>query len=103
MRMMGWPSTIAGVAKAYEDFLDVLVVDNADEEAISSQQSAFSRTARAREAKLRDVQFSIDDQVHCTSASLPPTPCMHTLDDKRESGGVSCSDACATATRRPEA
>ena len=28
--MMGWPSTVAGVAKAYEDFLDVLVVDNAD-------------------------------------------------------------------------
>ena len=30
MQMMGWPSTIAGVAKAYEDFLDVLVVDNED-------------------------------------------------------------------------
>jgi LPPG:FO 2-phospho-L-lactate transferase len=27
MTMMGWPSTIAGVAKAYEDFLDVLVAD----------------------------------------------------------------------------
>lgn len=44
MQMMGWPSTIAGVAKAYEDFLDVLVVDEADTaEAISIQQSAFSR------------------------------------------------------------
>ena len=31
MKMMGWPSTIAGVAKAYEDFLDVLVADRADE------------------------------------------------------------------------
>jgi LPPG:FO 2-phospho-L-lactate transferase len=31
MTMMGWPSTIAGVAKAYEDFLDVLVVDRVDE------------------------------------------------------------------------
>ncbi len=31
MTMMGWPSTIAGVAKAYEDFLDVLVADRADE------------------------------------------------------------------------
>ncbi len=30
MRRMGWPSTIAGVAQAYEDFLDVLVVDLAD-------------------------------------------------------------------------
>jgi len=30
MRRKGWPSTIAGVARAYEDFLDVLVVDLAD-------------------------------------------------------------------------
>src|SRR5271170_5578706 len=31
MKMMCWPSTIAGVAKAYEDFLDVLIADRADE------------------------------------------------------------------------
>ncbi len=31
MQMMGWPSSIGGVAKAYEDFLDVLIVDEADE------------------------------------------------------------------------
>src|SRR5664279_4845746 len=30
MKMRGWPSTIAGVAQAYEDFLDVLVADQAD-------------------------------------------------------------------------
>jgi LPPG:FO 2-phospho-L-lactate transferase len=30
MRLKGWPSTIAGVAQAYEDFLDVLIVDLAD-------------------------------------------------------------------------
>ncbi|HEX8808371.1 MAG TPA: 2-phospho-L-lactate transferase [Xanthobacteraceae bacterium] len=30
MRRKGWPSTIAGVAQAYEDFLDVLIVDLAD-------------------------------------------------------------------------
>lgn len=30
MRRKGWPSTIGGVAKAYEDFLDILVVDLAD-------------------------------------------------------------------------
>jgi LPPG:FO 2-phospho-L-lactate transferase len=30
MQMMGWPSSISGVAKAYEDFLDALVVDEAD-------------------------------------------------------------------------
>jgi LPPG:FO 2-phospho-L-lactate transferase len=31
MQMMGWPCSISGIAKAYEDFLDVLVADNADE------------------------------------------------------------------------
>ena len=30
MRRKGWPSTIAGVAQAYEDFLDILIVDLAD-------------------------------------------------------------------------
>jgi LPPG:FO 2-phospho-L-lactate transferase len=30
MPMMGWPCSISGVAKAYEDFLDVLVIDEAD-------------------------------------------------------------------------
>ena len=30
MRMRGWPSSVAGVAQAYGDFLDVLVVDHAD-------------------------------------------------------------------------
>ena len=31
MKRKGWPSTIAGVAQAYEDFLDVLVVDLDDQ------------------------------------------------------------------------
>jgi LPPG:FO 2-phospho-L-lactate transferase len=31
MKMMRWESGIAGVAKAYEDFLDVLIADHADE------------------------------------------------------------------------
>jgi LPPG:FO 2-phospho-L-lactate transferase len=35
MKMMGWPSTFAGIAKAYEDFLDVLIADKADEAAVS--------------------------------------------------------------------
>jgi LPPG:FO 2-phospho-L-lactate transferase len=30
MKRKGWPSTIAGVAQAYEDFLDVLIVDLTD-------------------------------------------------------------------------
>jgi LPPG:FO 2-phospho-L-lactate transferase len=36
MQMMGWPSTIAGVARAYEDFLDVLIADRADEGAAAT-------------------------------------------------------------------
>ncbi len=72
MQMMGWPSTIAGVAKAYEDFLDVLVVDNADEEAISSQQSAVQPgTAVLRRTKLCPVAI-VDHSL--PSASLLPTP-----------------------------
>ena len=43
MKMMGWPSTIAGVAQAYEDFLDVLVVDAADE----AEASAVSESGSA--------------------------------------------------------
>lgn len=39
MEMQGWPSTIAGVAQAYGDFVDVLVVDNLDGKAISTQHS----------------------------------------------------------------
>lgn len=31
MQMMGWPCSISGIAKAYEELLDVLVVDKADE------------------------------------------------------------------------
>ncbi len=60
MKMMGWPSSIAGVAQAYEDFLDVLVVDNADEgEARATECAATSR-------------------VLCTNTI------MKSLDDKRE-------------------
>lgn len=32
MEMMQWPCSIAGVAQAYQDFLDALVVDEADEQ-----------------------------------------------------------------------
>lgn len=43
MKMMGWPSTIAGVAKAYEDFLDVLVADEADAEVAATTGGASLR------------------------------------------------------------
>ncbi len=75
MQMKGWPSTIAGVAQAYEDFLDVLVVDRADTEAIGSQQSAFSHETKSRasscEPRTTPIRF------------LPTNTMMHTLEDKR--------------------
>ena len=70
MQMMGWPSTIAGVAEAYEDFLDVLVVDNKDREDASKLNGA----------KLR---------VLCTNTI------MKSMDDKRELARFTL-EACAT-------
>jgi LPPG:FO 2-phospho-L-lactate transferase len=43
MKMMGWESGIAGVAKAYEDFLDVLVADKADEVAAATLRAESLR------------------------------------------------------------
>ena len=43
MKMMGWQSTIAGVAKAYEDFLDVLIADHADEAGASAMNGEQPR------------------------------------------------------------
>jgi LPPG:FO 2-phospho-L-lactate transferase len=39
MRMQGWPSTIAGIATAYEDFLGILIADNSDREAADALRS----------------------------------------------------------------
>lgn len=57
MRMQGWPSTIAGIAQAYEDFLDVLVADDAD-------------------AETADALSNDELRVICTKTL------MHSLDDK---------------------
>src|SRR5271166_2747490 len=66
MKMMGWPSTIAGVAKAYEDFLDVLIADRADE----AEASAMHRQSlcvlctntimKSPEAKRELARFSLE-------------------------------------------
>jgi LPPG:FO 2-phospho-L-lactate transferase len=71
MTMMGWPSTIAGVAKAYEDFLDVLVVDRADE------------------AEARQMSGA---RVLCTDTI------MRSVDDKRELAAF-VLDGCAAEQR----
>ena len=57
MTMMGWPSTIAGVAKAYEDFLDVLVADRADE-----AQALTMSTTGLRVLSTNTIMRSIDDK-----------------------------------------
>ena len=38
MQMMGWPSRAAGVAMAYQDFLDVLVADQVDQQSAVCQE-----------------------------------------------------------------
>jgi LPPG:FO 2-phospho-L-lactate transferase len=58
MKMKGWPSSIAGVVAAYQDFLDVLVADSVDE-------------ASAK-------QLDGDMRVLCTNTM------MRSTDDKRE-------------------
>ncbi len=70
MQMMGWPSTIAGVAKAYEDFLDVLVADRADE--VEAKQMGNSAA-----------------RVLCTNTI------MRSADDKRDLAAF-VLDACAS-------
>jgi len=57
MEMMGWPCSIAGVAKAYEDFLDVLVVDDADE-----HEAARLRSESMRVESTRTIMRSDEDK-----------------------------------------
>ncbi len=75
MQMMGWASSVEGVAKAYEDLLDVLVVDEVDL-AVSAQKSAFSQST--------DVQRSASHKLPAPAIRFAATnTMMHTIDDKR--------------------
>ena len=65
MRMQGWPSTIAGVAQAYEDFLNVLIVHSADAEAADALSSA-----KLRVICTHTVMRSLDDKVHLARVCL---------------------------------
>ena len=66
MRMMGWPSTIAGVAIAYEDFLDVLIADRADEPEAEPLRSGELRVLctntimNSHDAKHELARFTLD-------------------------------------------
>ena len=73
MQMRGWESSVHGVAQAYEDFLDVLVVDNVDG-ALSTHPSAVSRPARF----------------------LAANTMMHTLEDKQNLAAF-ILDACSAS------
>ncbi|HSY11557.1 MAG TPA: 2-phospho-L-lactate transferase [Verrucomicrobiae bacterium] len=77
MQMNGWPSTIHGVAQAYDDFLDILVIDAADADAISTQPSASSR----------------EDSSNKAARFLATNTMMHTLGDKRNLAAF-LLDAC---------
>ncbi len=75
MKMMGWTSTIAGVAKAYKDFLDVLIADRADE---------------GEAAALRGENLT----VLCTNTI------MNSMDDKRRTGKVRSGGVRQRAARQ---
>ena len=66
MKMMGWPSTIAGVAQAYEDFLDVLIADRADEATAAAMNTASRRVVCTNtimdswEAKRALARFAVE-------------------------------------------
>ncbi len=80
MKVMGWPATVTGVARAYGDFLGVLVVDTADEEALSTQQSAFSQS---RDDFHIEPRRTIHDSRPTTLRLLATNTIMRTMDDKR--------------------
>jgi len=67
MKMMGWPSTIAGIAKAYEDFLDVLIADRADEAEAAVLRSQGLRVLctgtimNSLDARRALAQFALED------------------------------------------
>ena len=65
MRMQGWPSTVAGIAQAYADFLDVLVVDSADAEAADGLSSGDLRVVCTC-ALMR----SVTDKIHLARVCL---------------------------------
>jgi LPPG:FO 2-phospho-L-lactate transferase len=59
MRMKAWPSSIAGIAKAYEDFLNVLVADERDRAAAETLQSVELRVICGR-TLMESLQDKID-------------------------------------------
>jgi len=82
MQMMGWPSTIAGVAQAYEDFLDVLVAD-ASELAVGQTGSRSAADSPTTKHAARSTRFLYTNTI------------MRSMKDKRDLAAF-VLDACAT-------
>ncbi|MGA7460658.1 MAG: hypothetical protein WBW69_10555, partial [Candidatus Korobacteraceae bacterium] len=80
MQMMGWPSTIAGIAKADDDFLDVLVADETELSAVSYQPSAVS----TQRDDSRSTRFLYTNTI------------MRSMKDKRDLAAF-VLDTCATS------
>ncbi|HTR10972.1 MAG TPA: 2-phospho-L-lactate transferase CofD family protein, partial [Paraburkholderia sp.] len=79
MRMRGWPSTIQGVAQAYDDFLNVLVVDNSDAQAADALTGGHLRVVctntlmRSADDKLSLARVVLDSslRIQHQSGSVP--------------------------------
>ncbi len=106
MKMMGWPSTIAGVTEAYEDFLDVLVADEVDAPAVSTQglavstqHSAFSQIDKDK-ASLRSTIHDPRSTIRLPQAKqvrmVYTKTIMRSDEDKRELAAF-VLDACAAS------
>src|SRR5271169_5230160 len=65
MRRKGWPSTIAGVAQAYEDFLDLLVVDLEDH-----ADADHLREGGLRVVSTNTVMKSLEDRLELAEFTL---------------------------------
>ncbi|MFZ0705966.1 MAG: 2-phospho-L-lactate transferase [Candidatus Korobacteraceae bacterium] len=79
MRMQGWPSTIAGIAQAYADFLDVLVIDSADAHAADELSSEDLRVVcsntlmRSMDDKVNLARVVLDSSLLCQHQSQDPS------------------------------
>ncbi len=98
MQMMGWPSTIAGIAKAYDDFLDVLVADETEPSAMSRQPSAIScqQSAVGQDGSRSAADSPVTNHDSRSTRFLYTNTIMRSMKDKRDLAAF-VLDACATS------
>lgn len=98
MQMMGWPSTIAGIAKAYDDFLDVLVADETEPSAMSRQPSAIScqQSAVGQDGSRSAADSPVTNHDSRSTRFLYTNTIMRWMKDKRDLAAF-VLDACATS------